>query len=345
MLETKKDNDFGFLFSQVKDCCKEAIDKFDIRYIPEIAIFLEQRLKEINTEIKPNIILGSDDLLKIYKSYLISKGLSARTINDYQTEAKRFLNYLEANRINFLKLNLTLIENYLSIAKRIRNLERGYSKTVVLVKIFIDFLNVKGYTNIKTSNIKIPKKVLPVSEKLSDKDIEKIEKYLFSKKQRYRSENLRDRLIFYLGIDCGLRKSEMTNLNIEDIDLENMEMKIKNSKCGKDRKVPISYKLKNIIVLYKKETKNYSGALVRGSFGERISKNSLQNIIIRTYEESGVYRKGLCIHSLRHTYADRQRRKGIDIPTISKLMGHTDIATTMLYFHITDDDIRKAVID
>lgn len=62
------------------------------------------------------------------------------------------------------------------------------------------------------------------------------------------------------------------------------------------------------------------------------------------YKESGIYRKNLTIHSLRHTYAERLRRKGIDVATISKLMGHSSLETTAIYLHSNKEDFKRAVL-
>ena len=70
----------------------------------------------------------------------------------------------------------------------------------------------------------------------------------------------------------------------------------------------------------------------------------MQKITKRIYEESGVYRKGLTIHSLRHTYAENLRKNGIDLPTIQILLGHNSLETTAMYLHVTKDDLKRAIL-
>jgi len=84
--------------------------------------------------------------------------------------------------------------------------------------------------------------------------------------------------------------------------------------------------------------------IIRGVHGKRITKCSLQNIITRIFKESKIKKEGLTLHSLRHTYADRLRRKGTDIATISKLMGHSNLETTAIYLHSNKEDFKKAVL-
>ena len=158
------------------------------------------------------------------------------------------------------------------------------------------------------------------------------------------SENLRDKIIFSLGIDCGLRRQEFINLNWEDINLKENSINIKNSKGKKNRIVYFNKKLRELLYLYRKLNGKYINALIRGAHGKRITKCSLQNIISRIFKESKTYRKNLTLHSLRHTYAERLRRKGIDLPTISKLLGHSRLDTTDIYLHVNKDDFKMAVL-
>jgi len=108
--------------------------------------------------------------------------------------------------------------------------------------------------------------------------------------------------------------------------------------------VYLSDNLYDFIKNYRKAIKKYTGAIVRGDYGKRLAKTSLQNIIRRIYRQSGIYKKNLNIHSLRHTYAERQRKKGTDIATISTLLGHSRLDTTMAYFHVNREDLKNAVL-
>lgn len=160
-------------------------------------------------------------------------------------------------------------------------------------------------------------------------------------------ENLRDLIVFYLGINCGLRRQEIINLNWNDLELDegnNPFLKIIESKGRKSRIVYISGNLYDLIRSYRKASKRYTGALMRGNYGKRLSKTSLQNILKRVYKDSGVYKKGLNIHSLRHTYAERLRKNNTDIATISTLLGHSRLDTTMTYFHVNRENLIRAVL-
>ena len=70
----------------------------------------------------------------------------------------------------------------------------------------------------------------------------------------------------------------------------------------------------------------------------------MQRIIRRMYVDSGIYRDGLTIHSLRHGYAENLRKKGVDLKVIKTLLGHSSLATTDRYLHVSSGDLKKAVL-
>ena len=237
------------------------------------------------------------------------------------------------------------VDEYLS-SIRSRNISNNtYAKLINCIRSFLRFLNRREYIKADfASLIKIPPKVDPIKEELSDIDIKNIKNYLSVRKEKYRNENLRDMIIFNLGIDCGLRRQEFINLNWEDINFKENSINIKNSKGRKNRVVYFNRKLRELLYLYRKLNGKYINALIRGAHGKRITKCSLQNIISRIFKESKTYRKNLTLHSLRHAYAERLRRKGVDLPTISKLLGHSRLDTTDIYLHVNKDDFKMAVL-
>jgi len=192
---------------------------------------------------------------------------------------------------------------------------------------------------------KTPRRIDREKECLTDNEIQKIHSYLDVRKERYKGENTRDRLIFMLGLNCGLRKSEIAKLNWEDIDFNERKLKILEAKGGKERIVYYSQDLEKIILSYKKLSGNSSGALVRGSFGKRITSCPMQRIVRRMYVESGIYRGGLTIHSLLHTYAENLRKNGVDLKVIKTLLGHSSLPTTDRYLHVSSEDLKKETYD
>ncbi len=285
------------------------------------------------------------NIVEEYRIYLKSHNKSNSTIKDYINESTKFNQYFTKEKISIPDLNIAVVDNYLSF-KNSRNISSNtYIKLINCIRSFLKFLFSREYLNKDLASfVKIPSKVESMKEVLSDLDIKKVEKYLQDRKEKYKNENLRDNIIFYLGIDCGFRRQEIINLNWEDIEFNEGLLSIKKSKGGKNRTVYFNPTLKEYLFSYRKATGKYNGAVVRGVRGKRITKCSLQDMVSRIFKESKTYRKNLTIHSLRHTYAERLRRKGTDINTISKLMGHSSIETTAIYLHSNKEDFKKAVL-
>jgi len=285
------------------------------------------------------------DVIREYSTHLRSQNKADSTIKDYLNISVKFTSYIRKNRISLESLAMSDIDQYLSLIRSKNISNNTYAKLINCIRSFLRFLNSREYIGKDFSFlIKIPSKVATIKEYLSDLDIENIKNYLSLRKEKYKNENLRDTIIFNLGIDCGLRRQEFINLNWEDINLKESSINIKNSKGRKNRVVYFNSNLGKLLYLYRKLSGKYISALIRGAHGKRITKCSLQNIISRIFKESKTYRKNLTLHSLRHTYAERLRRKGIDLPTISKLLGHSRLDTTDIYLHVNKDDFKMAVL-
>jgi len=300
---------------------------------------------EGNIEIKEEVSKNTLDIKKEYLTHLKSENKAESTIKGYLAEESKLTNYLVKNKVKIEYMSIGDIDTYLSIA-RSRNISNNtYAKVVNSIRSFLNFLYSRNYIAKDLSSfIKVPKKINPIKEELSELDITKIKNYLETRKENYKNENLRDLIVFNLGIDCGLRRQEFINLNWEDINFKENSINIKNSKGGKNRVVYFNGNLGKLLYSYRTLNGKYISALIRGAHGRRITKCALQNIISKIYRESKTYRKNLTLHSLRHTYAERLRRKGVDLPTISKLLGHSRLDTTDIYLHVNKDDFKMAVL-
>jgi len=296
-------------------------------------------------QIREKNIPSKKDIIKEYSTNLQSQNKADSTVKDYLGEAGKLTSYMGKNRIEFKSLTMSDIDSYLS-SIRSRNISNNtYVKILNCIRSFLKFLYGRSYIDKDLASfIKVPPKIKPIKEELSDLDIKKIKNYLLKRKEKYRNENLRDEIIFSLGIDCGLRRQEFINLNWEDINFKENSISIKNSKGRKSRVVYFNSNLGELLYSYRKLSGKYINAVIRGSHGKRITKCSLQNVISRIYKESKTYKKNLTLHSLRHTYAERLRRKGVDLPTISKLLGHSRLDTTDIYLHVNKDDFKMAIL-
>lgn len=339
-----------YAFSQIDQDSKSIIDGIaDLEYKAKANKALRKLYEESskNSDGKKNKSGHKDldlkELMNGYKNFLSSQGLALLTISDYAMEAERFLSHLAGKNIYIFMVSQANVEEYLSTARKERKLSiNSYSKVVISLKRFLQFLKERDIIEIDAAKIKTPKKVKPIKEVLNREDVKRIKNYLKSRKEKFVGENIRDSVSLALMLRCGLRKSEIINLDWEDIDLNSNRIMVKDSKGGKSRSLYFKGSLKKVLKKYQKCLKIYRGAVIRGKCRRRISKASLENLVSRIFIEAKIYRKGLSIHSLRHYYADRLRRKKVDLQTISILLGHSRIDTTEVYLHVSEEDLKKA---
>jgi integrase/recombinase XerD len=141
-------------------------------------------------------------------------------------------------------------------------------------------------------------------------------------------ENLKHKTILTLTFSVGLRVSEVVNLKIEDIDSKRMLIHIKNAKGRKDRIVPLSQKVLELLRKYYKEYKP-NEYLFNGQNSTQYSITSCQNIY-KNYIDSNS-----SIHTLRHSSATTLLENGTDVRIIQQILGHSNVKTTEIYTHVS----------
>ena len=152
---------------------------------------------------------------------------------------------------------------------------------------------------------------------------------------------LKHRTLLCLVYSAGLRISEVANLRQADIDMDRMQIHIRQSKNNKDRMVPLAEYMKDGLLKY------YGACCPRefvfnGGDGHRaLSVRAIQYILRETVGKTDI-KKRVTLHTLRHSYATHLCEDGLDILTIRDLLGHEDVTTTMVYLHVAGRDRSKA---
>ena len=151
--------------------------------------------------------------------------------------------------------------------------------------------------------------------------------------------NLKHKVLLMTSYSMGLRAGELVKLKLADIDSKRMMVHVRLGKGNKDRFVPLSTKVLDILREYCKvyHPKEY---LFEGQSGPSYSTRSAQAVIMSSKVRAKITKPG-SIHSLRHTYATHLLENGTDIRYIQELLGHNDIKTTLRYTHIARKAISK----
>ena len=160
---------------------------------------------------------------------------------------------------------------------------------------------------------------------------------------------IRDNAMLHIFLNCGLRLSEIKNLNIDDINLKDDRFTI-IGKGNKERTNYLNDITKEALLKYL-EIRDTSHDKARGNplfltaYGLRMSDKTIKMIVKRAYKKSGLDEKVYSVHTLRHTCATILYKAGCDIHTIQKLLGHVQIDTTEIYTHLHDQEVMDVMLN
>ncbi|MDD3086893.1 MAG: tyrosine-type recombinase/integrase, partial [Patescibacteria group bacterium] len=162
---------------------------------------------------------------------------------------------------------------------------------------------------------------------------------LISKPDTKTFKGLRDRLILELLFSTGLRVSELQKLNVADLNMERGEIPVRG-KGGKVRVVFLSESAKKILSEYLIAIGDCEPLIVNKIDGSRLSVRSIERIVSKYAKAAGISKK-VSPHTLRHTFATDLLINGADLRSVQSLLGHSNISTTQIYTHVTDQHLRE----
>ncbi len=155
-------------------------------------------------------------------------------------------------------------------------------------------------------------------------------------------DTAREQAIIGLLLFAGLRRSELLGLEMADLAAD-LSMVTVRGKGGVERAIPVSNNLRTILTKYLQVREGDGTSLILNEARKRMGPTTLYRIFGRILERAGLGDSGITPHSLRHAFASILVREGVDVATISDLLGHSNIATTSVYLHATPEGKRAAV--
>lgn len=255
--------------------------------------------------------------LKICNQKLNYLNYSKRTQDNYLSHISKFLKSQEKSALH---LNSQDFQSYLD-NYQFTSISQQNQIINVIWFLYKEVLN-KKYYKVSFKRPKSEKKLPKVID--SGLIIERLSQI----------ENLKHKTILTLTYSVGLRVSEVVNLKIEDIDSKRMIIYIKNSKGRKDRIVPLSQTVLDLLREYYKKYKPITW-LFNGLNSDRYSIQSCQKIYKKYIDQSS------SIHTLRHSAFTNLLENGTDLRIIQKLAGHSSSKTTEIYTHVTNQLLSK----
>ncbi|MCM8763744.1 MAG: tyrosine recombinase XerC [Candidatus Omnitrophica bacterium] len=274
--------------------------------------------------------------LKEFLNYIkYQKNYSSHTVSAYRADLEQFVSFAA---YNIDSVDIDFLRKYLFHMKVTKNYSpRSASRKIAAIKSFFKFLAKRSYTA-KNPALLISSPKLP--ERLpSFLTYEEVKKIIESADGRDEVE-LRNRAIMELLYSSGLRVGELVSLKIEDINIPEGTVKVKG-KGSKERIVPIgSYALNSIFEYLKKRSRFRTSFIFLNKKGGKITSRSVERIINKYAKLAGISKK-VTPHVFRHSFATHLLDRGADLRTVQEMLGHSDIATTQIYTHVTVQRLKE----
>lgn len=278
-----------------------------------------------------------------YRQYLIvEKGLSKNTIIAYISDLKKFSIYLD-DSFQFNKIEELSKEHIRLYLKELgkTNTSASITRKLVSLRMFFNFLIKEKIIDVNIiSDFDLPKinKKLPVI--LSTTEMQEILETIKINDHI----SCRNRCMLELMYATGLRVSELINLNVSSINLYMGYIKV-IGKGDKERIVPIGEIAKTILDIYlnqyrDKFIKKESSLLFFNNHGNKLSREEFYIILKQVINKTSINKK-ISPHTIRHSFATHLLENGADLRSIQELLGHSDISTTTIYTHISNQKIKN----
>lgn len=285
-------------------------------------------------------------VLKQYTAYLIlERGLSDNTRECYLSDAQKLLSYLNDNNLGLKDVTLDHLHNFIADLHDLGISSRSQARIISGIKSFFRFLSLE---KIIESNPTILLESPRIGRKLPEVlTIEEIDE-MISCVDLSTNEGQRNRAIIETLYSCGLRVSELINLEINKIFLDEEYIVIKG-KGEKERIVPISPSAIHEIKLYLEDRKYLNikpgeeNILFLNRRGRRLTRVMIFYIIKQLAELAGI-RKEISPHTLRHSFATHLLEGGANLRAIQQMLGHESITTTEIYIHIDRTRLREEIL-
>lgn len=283
--------------------------------------------------------MNNSNLKEEFKSFLfVDKKYSKNTIESYLTEYDKFADYFKDK--NITDISSLDLEHYLSYLKKQNLSSRSISHNISVIRTFYKFLLINKYIEKDVAVVlELPKlkkalpKVLTIEEVDKLLDIDLIDGFSY-----------RNKAMLELMYATGLRVSELVNLKLNDIDI--MSCLVRTiGKGSKERIIPLGdyacHYLKKYVFEYRNtmmKDKNHDYIFIN-NHGNPLTRQGFFKIVKGLAKEKEIKRK-MSPHTLRHSFATHLLEHGADLRSIQEMLGHSNISTTQIYTHISNQHIE-----
>lgn len=287
------------------------------------------------------------DVAKAYQRYLkLERNFTANTVDAYMRDLQKLVDYVRAEGIDPVEVKLEDLQHFAASLHDIGISPRSQCRILSGVRAFYRFLFVDGWVDSDPSELlESPQIGEHLPEVLSTEEVDILEKAIDLSKW----EGHRNKAIIEVLFSCGLRVSELVNLKLSNLYLDEEFLRVEG-KGRKERLVPISPRaIKELGYWFddrcrmdiKPGEEDYVFLNRRGA---HLTRTMILIMIKRLAEEAGIH-KTISPHTLRHSFATALLEGGADLRAIQAMLGHESIGTTEIYTHIDTHTLREEILN
>lgn len=289
----------------------------------------------------------SKDIVSRYRRYLkLEKGYSVNTLDAYMRDLDKLVRYLAAEQVHVTEVKLEQLEHFAASISDLGIGPRSLARILSGVRQFYRFLVLDGYMeDDPTELLESPKQPNHLPEVLSTAEVDLLEQAIDLSKW----EGHRNRAIIEVLFSCGLRVSELINLKLSNLYVDEQFIRVMG-KGSKERLIPISpraleelnywFSMRNEMSI-KPGEEDY---VFLNRRGHHLTRTMILIMIKRYAAEAGI-KKTISPHTLRHSFATSLLEGGADLRAIQAMLGHESIGTTEIYTHIDTSTLRQEILE
>ena len=277
-------------------------------------------------------MIDQKGIVKAYVRYLkLQRNMSGNTLDAYQRDLRKLLDYLEREQKDIREITLQDLEHFSAGLHDIGIHPRSQCRILSGIRSFFRFVQLDGYRDDDpTELLESPQIGDHLPEVLTTEEVDRLEESIDLSKW----EGHRNRAIIEVLFSCGLRVSELVNLKLSDLYIDEEYVRVLG-KGSKERLVPISHKaIRELDNWFKVRN------LMKIKPGEEVIL-----IMIKAQAKEAGIQKTISPHTLRHSFATALLEGGADLRFIQALLGHEDIGTTEIYTHIDTSTLRQEILN
>ena len=279
-------------------------------------------------------------IIQDFIDYLKSRQVSKNTLLSYKRDINQLSSYLEKVDIKMFEATEADLQAYIAYMQTLDKSNATISRNVASMKAFYRYLLkhklVEKNIAEKLLSPKVEKKELSI---LSISEVE----MLLEQPNLSDLKGQRDKAMLEVLYATGIRVTELISLNIADLNLNSGHIKVK--KKNKERVIPLG----NTTIKYLREyVDNVRPLLIKteeepslfiNANGQKMTRQGFWKIL-KQYKDQAKIDKELTPHTIRHSFAVHMLQNGAEIKTVQELLGHTDVASTLMYTHVVDMKLR-----